>query len=442
MPVGARVAKLREREEELDASGDDLDWQLSELAQQQAVAHQRIQEISQKKEKALQEIEDSASALRRVTEQYENTQQRHQILSRELDQRLIELIDAEKAAAQLRERLAFQQAEIEQVRARGMTLASKDDVARTSAETQIGEAASETFLIDTNNGSNAGLSANRSGAYSKKDLPYPYSQDLSGIVTRVKGVRESTRAALVNSLKVASYLKAGANLIERNLGAPSSPASGLEGRKVYWSGLHFLSERALAREVAMLEPPFLRQKGTGPYRSTWACHDDYLNDLLAFQFHAMNYDPQYGAEMETRGDWLTTDHSVVEAIHRSAYHELQAILRMPLFRLQLIVSATADRNDGVRESIANNYAGALAPWIKVYESTLQARRLRLCNGMTMDQFANILAAITEGFAIRQLGDPTADVLGDPENNLIGIAIVGIINTYLEPVETSDDKPRG
>ncbi len=42
--------------------------------------------------------------------------------------------------------------------------------------------------------------------YGKKDLPYPYDQDFSGIVTRVKGVRESTRAALVNSLKVASYL--------------------------------------------------------------------------------------------------------------------------------------------------------------------------------------------------------------------------------------------
>ncbi len=32
-------------------------------------------------------------------------------------------------------------------------------------------------------------------------------------------VRESTRAALINSPKVASYLKAGANLVERNLGA-------------------------------------------------------------------------------------------------------------------------------------------------------------------------------------------------------------------------------
>ncbi len=271
--------------------------------------------------------------------------------------------------------------------------------------------------------------------YGKKDLPYPYDQDFSGIVTRVKGVRESTRAALVNSLKVASYLKAGANLVARNLGAPSKPAPGPDGCKAYWSGLNFLSERALSREVATLEPPFLRQKGTGPYRSTWASHDDYLNDLLAFLFHAMNYDPQYGAELETRGDWLVSDDNLVDAVDRAAFHELQAIVRMPLFRLQLVVCATADRNDGIHEAIANNYAGALQPWMKVYESAIAARGMRLRKGITIEQFANILAAITEGFAIRQLGDPAAGVVGDePANNLVGMAVLGIMNSYLEPAD--------
>jgi hypothetical protein len=273
--------------------------------------------------------------------------------------------------------------------------------------------------------------------YGKKDLPYPYDQDFSGIVTRVKGVRESTRAALVNSLKVASYLKAGEMLVSRHLGAPkSAPAS--DGRKAYWSGLHFLSERALSREVAELDPPFLRQKGAGPYRSTWASHDDYLNDLLAFLFHAMNYDPQYGAGLETRGDWLLTDESFTDAIDRTTYHELLAIVRMPLFRLQLIVSATADRNDGIHEAIANQYAGALEPWTKVYEAVIATRGFRLRQGVTIYQFANMLAAITEGFAIRYLGDPGSGILGDgPRGNLFGMAVLGIMHSYLEP---NDDNP--
>lgn len=275
--------------------------------------------------------------------------------------------------------------------------------------------------------------------YGKCDLPYPYSQDFSGIVTRVKGVREATRAALVNSLKVASYLKAGANLVERNLGASESTPGG-DGCKAYWSGLHFLSERAVSREVAELDPPFLRQKGAGPYRSTWASHDDYLNDLLAFLFHAMNYDPQYGAELETRGDWLADEtSSVVDAVDRAAFHELMAICRMPLFRLQLIVVATADRNDGIHDAIANNYAGALEPWTKAYESAIAARGMQLRKGITIEQFANILAAITEGFAIRHLGDPGSGVAGGgPDGNLMGMAVLGMMNSYLEPV----DEPSG
>ena len=270
--------------------------------------------------------------------------------------------------------------------------------------------------------------------YGKKDLPFPYCQDFSGIVTRVKGVRETTRAALVNSVKVASYLKAGANLVEQNLGALDSKTStGEDGRKPYWSGLRFLTERALSREMEQLDPPFLRYKGDGPYRATWGSHDDYLNDLLTFLFHAMNYDPQYGAELETRGDWLTTDRSFVGAVDRATFHELQAICRMPLFRLQLIMVATADRNDGIHDAISNNYAGALEPWMKIYESTIAARGFRLRKGITIEQFANILAAITEGFAVHHLGDPGAGIVGDwPADNLVGMAVLGIMNSYLEP----------
>src|SRR5690349_963948 len=274
--------------------------------------------------------------------------------------------------------------------------------------------------------------------YGKKDLPFPYCQDFYGIVTRVKGVRESTRAALVNSPKVASYLKAGANLIEQNLGVKETViADGDSGRKPYWSGLRFLTERALSREMEQLEPPFLRQKGDGPYRATWASHDDYLNDLLTFLFHAMNYDPQYDAEVETRG-WLDDEESFVDAIDRATFHELQAICRMPLFRLQLIMVATADRNDGIHDAIANNYAGALEPWKKIYEATIAARGYQLRKGITIEQFANILAAITEGFAVHHLGDPAANIVGDnPDvDNLAGMAVLAIMNSYLEPAGES------
>ena len=269
--------------------------------------------------------------------------------------------------------------------------------------------------------------------YGKKDLPFPYDQDFSGIVTRVKGVREATRAALVNSPKVASYLKAGANLVERHLSGLGWPGVVDGGQRQYWSGLRFLSERALSREMESLEPPFLRQKGDGPYRSTWASHDDYLNDLLAFLFHAMNYDVQYAADIETRG-WLDQEEDFVTAIDRAAYKEILAICRMPLFRLQLIMIATGDRNDSFYESISNHYNGALQPWTKIYEHTFASRGFRLRKGVTIEQITNMLAAVIEGCAIRHLGDPSAAVIGDEaEGNLAGMAVLGILNSYLEPI---------
>ena len=266
----------------------------------------------------------------------------------------------------------------------------------------------------------------------KESLPFPYDQDFTSIVTRVKGKRAGTRAALVNSAKVAAYLRAGATLMERHLGRPGSAEPAAEARKPYWSGIRFLTERAVVHEMEHNPPPFLSQKGEGAFRATWASHDDYTNDLLAFLFHAMNYDPQYGAGLQTRGDWLAEDDSFADAIERAGYHELQAICRMPLFRLQLIMVASAGRDDGIHAAIANNYAGALEPWKKIYESTIAIRGFQLRPGVTLDQLATMLAAVTEGFALRHLGDPGAGVIGDgPQGNLLGLAALSILNSCLE-----------
>ena len=269
----------------------------------------------------------------------------------------------------------------------------------------------------------------------KRHLPYPYDQDLRGIVTRVKGKRPATRATLPNELKVASYLKAGVNLIERNLGPQDDLAGSRPGvHRPYRSGIRFLTERAVIREMEGIETPFLRLKGDGAYRATWATHDDYIDDLLDFLFHPINYDAQYGAAMQTRGDSLAAADTFVEASDHVAFYELQAICRMSLFRLQLMMAATARREDGIHEAIASNYAAALDPWKKIYESTIAARGFRLCEGVTLDQFADMLAATIEGFAVRHLGDPGAGVLGDAPSttSTTSMLVLAILNSYLEP----------
>lgn len=276
----------------------------------------------------------------------------------------------------------------------------------------------------------------------KRGFPAPFDGDFTGIVTRVARKRESAFSDLVNSPMVASYLKAGSILIERALGAREPALVRPDAQTApYWSGLRFLTQRAVIEEVERLEPPFERRKGDGPFRSTWETHDDFISDLLTFFFHPINYDHQYGAELETRESWIIDDESFADAIDRTSHHEVAAMCRMPLFRLQIMMASTADRNDGIRAAIADNYRGALDPWVKIYEDTFAARGLRVREGVTIREVADMIAAVVEGFALRYLGDPTAEIIGDtPAGNIVGKAILGLLNSYLVPIGRAGEGP--
>ena len=50
------------------------------------------------------------------------------------------------------------------------------------------------------------------------------------------------------------------------------------------------------------------------------------------------------------------------------------------------------------EAIADSYTGFLGPWKEVYAAFLQARGLQLRPGITLDDVANLLAAIVDGLA--------------------------------------------
>jgi hypothetical protein len=271
----------------------------------------------------------------------------------------------------------------------------------------------------------------------KAHLPDPYSHDFRDIVTHVHRVRDTARLNRVNSVEVASLLKAGSNVVMKALGPPDTHAP----TEPHQSGLRFLTQRAVVDELGRLAPPFMRLQGDGCLRATWESHDDYISDLLAFMFHPINYDHQYGARLDTQGDWLIQDDSFVEAIDRTTYHELRAISAMPLFRLQVMLAATAARQDRFRAVIASNYRGALGPWMKLYEETFAARGFRLRPGVSLQELADMLAAVVEGFAIRHLGDSTAEIVGDsPTGNLVGKAVLGILNSYLVPVDAPDGPP--
>jgi len=283
------------------------------------------------------------------------------------------------------------------------------------------------------------MSGSKDATDAKRALPTPFNQDFTGIVKRVRGKRAKTLSALVNSPKVVLYIWAGVTLINKQFGPRAQALADVApADRPVWSGLRFLTLQAIIAEAERAAPPFLAQKGAGPFRSTWSRRDDYVNDLLSFYFHSMNYDQHYNAE--SRGDWLF-EGMFSDAIDKTTYNETVAICELPMFRLQLVMAATAESDDEIRLFIAENYRGALDPWRKTYAEIFAHRGLQLRPGITLDQLTKILAAVVEGFAVQRLGDASADVPGDaPGGNLVGMAVMGLLSSFLEPVGTVGSRP--
>jgi WD40 repeat protein len=250
--------------------------------------------------------------------------------------------------------------------------------------------------------------------YGKKDLPYPYSSDFTGLVSHIKGIRESTRAALANSLKVASYLKAGVNLIEQNVSGMDFKDHSVESLKNRMIGMRFLSERAVSREVAELEPPFLRQKGTGPYRSTWASHDDYLSDLLAFVTHFLAEPPGADGQrfLSTSRDavrrWLVldgeyqgTDFNVVSAgpyVRRLRAVALGDPVRCDDSGVTTLASTV---RDGVQVAVVGGGNGSVSLWD--LGARMKVGGLRVSHNSTVTTLA-ILPESEKSLAVTGAGD--------------------------------------
>lgn len=71
-------------------------------------------------------------------------------------------------------------------------------------------------------------------------------------------------------------------------------------------------------------------------------------------------------------------------------------------------------------------------WKIIYARFLQSRGLWLRPGTSPADFADLLTAVAEGLALRQLADPNAQVV---ERSLLGKAALALIRGCLEPTNT-------
>ncbi|GLZ14434.1 hypothetical protein Acsp04_46690 [Actinomadura sp. NBRC 104425] len=276
----------------------------------------------------------------------------------------------------------------------------------------------------------------------KRHLPYPYDQDLSGVLRRLNRRTPASRHRLANDPVTAAYLAAGMRLIERHLGPPAvrTLTDPEDETTIERPLLSFLSQRAVAKEVGNNPAPFPQIGSVSTLRSTWRCQSDYIADLLRFGLWA--YHPTHcdAAEAADILDDICGGPDFVQAIHRLGFWNVLTLVDRPRFRLELFAMAAADGDEVIQQALTENYRELLDPWTDICADLLAARGLRLRPGITIEDFVDLITAVMEGVALRCLVDPETRVIDRArQRTLAGTGLLALIQGCVERTDQADGR---
>jgi hypothetical protein len=272
----------------------------------------------------------------------------------------------------------------------------------------------------------------------KDQLPYPYNQDLSKVLRSMKHRNPITRRSRqANDPVTAAYLAAAVRLIRRHLGpgATRTPADAGDPDSIERPLLSFLSQRAVAAEVGHLPPPFHRVGSPSTLRQRWEPQSDFIADVLRFGLWSCHYPASHQDEVADAKDEVISGPDPLRGVYRLCYWNLTRLVDTPMFRLGLIAAAEAEGDPVIGEAISGRYTPS---WKDFYEDFLRTRGLRLRPGVTLDDCADLLAAVSDGLALRALADPGTRVIDRARRRcLLGTAALALIAGCLERADHSD-----
>lgn len=269
------------------------------------------------------------------------------------------------------------------------------------------------------------------GLRRKRDLPFPYNQDLSGVLRNLRRRTPMGRRRLANSPETAAFLAAGMRLLDRHFGPGTQQRVNSE-----FLLLGPLSQRRVADEFHGNPPPFIRDgNGGSMLRDRWEPHSDFIVDLLNFALWRENYRPEHRKQRKANLRRLVRGPDFASAVHEVAHRHTAEGVDLPQVRLSLALMAAAEGDEEVRRIISAVYGDYLGSWKQLYGTVMRVRGLRLREGLTRDDLANVLSAANDGTTLRALGDPGAGVLGhDSDRSLMGLVALAVIYAFLETEE--------
>lgn len=223
------------------------------------------------------------------------------------------------------------------------------------------------------------------------------------------------------------------------------------------AGMQMLLERGVSAGVQHIRlQDVLRRTGltTGAAYRLWADQSDYHRDLAVAMVRmrvigsadVMRSTVEQLAASGASGEELVRGAALAHV--RSANLDSEDptdLLDAQSFRVALALRTTADTWPELTEASHQRHRESIDAFAVLYQEVIDAYGMRLRAGLTVEDFAEAMAALAEGYAIRaleRLEHPTFTLSGEDglpqgEWTLLGLTVRALVASFMVPREDAD-----
>ena len=227
------------------------------------------------------------------------------------------------------------------------------------------------------------------------------------------------------------------------------------------TGMQMLLERGVSAGVQHIRlQDVLRRAGltTGAAYRLWSDQADYHRELAVAMMRMRVAGPADAMRVQVEeliGEEVTGEEIIRQAARQ---HVLAAelssedptdLLEAQSFRVALALRTAADTWPELTEASHERHRESIQAFTELYQYVIDAYGMRMREGLTIDDFAEAMAAMAEGFAIRSLEripHPTfrlsgADGTPTGEWTLLGLTVRALVDSFMVPREDADSSAR-
>ena len=248
--------------------------------------------------------------------------------------------------------------------------------------------------------------------------------DLSETVTNLSRVKSKNRARLANSDLTRAFLGAALSLTD-GVRAPV----GEDSAEAASQSLAYLSRPRVVGRAREEHPELVPTEAK--FRDRWAGQQDFLSDFVAYALKAREGCLRRAIRawaddlVDSGGDFPT-------AVQRVAFEGMPFLADQPAFRLQLLLTASADADPSAVEALRQLYGSMASSWLSLYEHVLERFGLHLRPDVPAREVAIMLESLAEGLGLRllaRLDEPLVD--RERGTSLLGTAVLALLSSLVD-----------